>query len=26
MGDLAAGAFYTLLGSVIHMNIYPANW
>ena len=26
IGDLAGGAFYTLLGGVIRMNIYPVNW
>jgi hypothetical protein len=26
VGDLAGGAFYTLLGAVVHMNIYPVNW
>jgi hypothetical protein len=26
VGDLAGGAFYTLLGAVIQMNIYPVNW
>jgi hypothetical protein len=26
VGDLAGGAFYTLLGGVIHMNVYPINW
>jgi len=26
MGDLLNGAFYTLMGAVVQMNVYPVNW
>jgi len=26
LGDLVNGAFYTLLGAVVPMNVYPVNW
>ncbi|MFB3881571.1 MAG: DUF6785 family protein [Armatimonadota bacterium] len=26
IGDLAGGAFFTLLGGMIRMNVYPINW
>ncbi len=26
VGDLAGGAFFTLLGGIVRMNVYPVNW
>lgn len=26
LGDLVNGAFYTLMGAVVQMNVYPVNW
>jgi hypothetical protein len=26
LGDMVNGAFYTLLGAVVHMSVYPVNW
>jgi len=26
VGDLAGGAFFTLLGGLVRMNVYPVNW
>jgi hypothetical protein len=26
LGDMANGAFYTLMAAFVHMNVYPVNW